>query len=101
MQLLFQEFHNKLLEFMNEMKYSPIKIMIRLIFYGSLIAIFVWIIYNQYFLILFFILLLIIIAEGAHYLRKSREKEMVEKTTERNIKKKMERKPVNEDLLTR
>lgn len=96
MQLLIQEFYNKISEFMNHMKWTPMKILIRLIFYGAILY-FIWqIIYRKYYMIFLVILCLWILAELAHYIRKSRERVMLKKAT---IKGESFKKPKNKNLL--
>ena len=96
MQLLIQEFYNKIGEFMNNMKWTPIKILSKLIFYGLILYFVGWFIYRKYYMIFLVILCLWCLAELAHYIRKSREKVMVDKAT---IKGESFKKPKNKNLL--
>jgi hypothetical protein len=89
MQLLFQEFFKKIFKISEESNFFFIKFLVRFIFY-LIIAVFlilvIWSIYSGNYLIMIIIFAILIIGELAHYIRKSREKAIVENIMPKRIK---------------
>jgi len=110
MQLLVEEFFKKVFDYINGMNLFVIRWAVKLIFYVVLAGIIAYIILSalrhNYFPV-FILLGILLIGEIAHYLRKSREKVIKEKITEKNsVVKKPENKrllkinkPKNDDML--
>lgn len=101
MQLLIEEFHNKLSKFLYSMKWTPLKVLARLLFYGIIITAVIWIIIKEYLIPLLVIALLWVIAEIAHWLRKSREEKIADVENEKKIKKELKQPVKNKNLLTK
>jgi len=106
MQLLFEEFFSRINK-LSEGSFLA-KIIIKIIFLGliaGLLYLFFYAIYTKKYFIIWTIAIIYALAELAHYIRKSREKIMVERITEKNEKKNPNRnlvkkeKSKNKDLL--
>jgi len=100
MQLLFQEFFNKIFKVINGIHIFQIRILVKIIFYililASLGGLILFSTIKQTYIFIIGIFGLIFFAELAHLIRKSREIKVIEKITEKN---KPEEKIKNEYLL--
>ena len=98
MQLLQEEFFGKIYEFIKEIKVMPIRIIAKLIFYLIIIGIFYfvfWMIYTEKYVWVIVFIGMIVLGEIAHFIRKSREKEMNETIETKNEMKDEAKAPLN------
>ena len=109
MQLLFQEFFRKIFKISEESNFFLIRFLVRFIFYffiAAFLILIIWSVYSKKYIIVILVLAIMLLGEIAHYIRKSREKIMVEKVVRGRIQKKIIReekeakeKSLNKNLL--
>lgn len=89
MQLLFEEFFRKVSKIAEGGSWF-FKISIKVIVYALIAGIFILLVYSFLtgnYIIVLILLGIVIVAEGSHYIRKSREKAMIKKATEKSRRK--------------
>lgn len=87
MQFLHEEFFGKVYGFIKNINILPIRILVKLIFWGILfgiLGVLTWLFLTGRQNQVFWIVGLFLVAEGAHFLRKSRERKLAEGLEESN-----------------
>ncbi|MBR9706150.1 hypothetical protein GOV14_03890 [Candidatus Pacearchaeota archaeon] len=89
MKLLQEEFFGKIWKFINSINIFLIRWAAKLLFYAIILSVFVlvaWSVYVKNYTYIVIVAIILLIAEIAHFIRKKREKVMVERATDSKIK---------------